>query len=229
MNRTLAQCRSIVLSFLIALGCGCSDGGVGGSGISGSATIQGNVEDITAGGSTAMALGGGAGFAGVWVGVQGTDVSDVTGDDGSFVLVGAIAGDRVLEFRDSRLSEPSTLNVTVLDGSITSLKDVRIRGVRAAADEVRVNNVEMILDSDADCTADGGSVDAHGTGPNGWTVTVLLQSDTLIQRVSASGAVPIACADLTRGSQVNVRGVLTAPREITADVINRTKSGPARH
>jgi hypothetical protein len=223
MNRAAARWGGIVLSLSLALAGGCADGGVGGSGISGSATIQGNIEDIAVNGNAAPAAGGAAGFARVWVGVQGTDVSDVTAEDGSFVLVGPIAGDRVLEFRDSRLREPSTLNVTVLDGSVTRLKDVRIRGLRAVVDEVRVDNAQLALADDADCRPDGGALEAHEIGTTAIHLTVLIRPDTLIER-SAGGA--LECSDLTRGSEIKVRGVLNSPREIIADVINRTKSGP---
>ncbi|MBI4515024.1 MAG: hypothetical protein HY699_04310 [Deltaproteobacteria bacterium] len=217
----------------LALG-GCADGGVGGTGISGSATVQGNIQDIVVSGSAAEADDGlGAGFGGVWVSVQGTEVSDVTASDGSFVLIGPIAGDRVIEFQDSGSQQPSTLNVTVLNGAVTTLKDVRIfkNRLSVSVDEVRVNGVELKLDADAECGAAGdGSFRAHLTNQEGWSLTVVIEPDTVIQRVSSASPtpIPLSCADLTQGAEANVRGVLAEPREIRASAINRTKSGRLR-
>ncbi|MBI1813617.1 MAG: hypothetical protein HYR72_01430 [Deltaproteobacteria bacterium] len=204
---------------------GCADGGVGGSGISGSATVQGNIQDIVVGGTSAGDAGQASGFGGVWVGIQGTDVADTTAADGSFLLVGPIAGDRVLEFRAPDTTAPSTLNLTVLDGAITTLRDLHIIRGRVTSDEVRVTNVELQLDDDSECSEEGGTFQAHLTSHGNWTLAVVIQSDTEIHRVSGTSQTPLACSDLTTGADVNIRGVLTAPREITAMVVNRTKCG----
>jgi hypothetical protein len=207
---------------------GCADGGVGGSGISGSATVQGNIQDIVVGGTSAGDAGQASAFGGVWVGIQGTDVADTTAADGSFLLVGAIAGDRVLEFRPADATAPSTLNLTVLDGAITTLHDLHIIRGRVTPDEVRVNNVELQLDDDSECSAEGGTFQAHLTSHSNWTLTVVIQPDTVIQRVSGTSQTQLACSDLTTGADVNIRGVLATPREITAMAINRTKCGRPR-
>jgi hypothetical protein len=205
---------------------GCADGGVGGSGISGSATVQGNIQDIVVGGTSAGDAGQASGFGGVWVGIQGTDVADTTAADGSFLLVGPIAGDRVLEFR-SATAAPSTLNLTVLDGAITTLHDLHIIRGRVTPDEVRVNNVELRLDDDSECAAEGGTFQGHLTSHPDWTLTVVIQPDTVIER-SPMAESPLTCSDLTTGADVNIRGVLTAPREITAIAVKRTKCGRPR-
>jgi hypothetical protein len=218
MKRALTPILGLLTSCLFALGC--ADGGVGGTGIGASATLQGNVEDVVANGAA-------AGSSGVWVAVQGTDVSDVTDRDGNFFLTGPIAGDRVLEFRE-RASEPLIqMNVTVLSGAVTTLKDVHFirSSLRAAAEETLVNNVQLVVEQSATCSGSSGSLTAHPTSQADWTLTVLIDPETVIRRVSGSSSTPITCGDLTTGSEINVRGLLTDPREIQATSINRTKSG----
>jgi hypothetical protein len=224
-TRIVLTALAVALSVLLNA---CEDGGVGGTGITGnaSATLQGNIQDISASGSLISEDSGkAAAFGGIWVGVQGTGVSDITADDGSFVLVGQIAGDRVVEFRQPDSEQVNTLNVTVLGEAVTTLKDLRIIQGRVVADAIQVNNVRLILDADADCTPDGGSLVAHLVAQNDVMVTVLISADTDIERVSETSSTPITCSDLTAGSEVKVQGVLVSPREIQAGGINRIKSG----
>jgi len=200
---------AVALFALVLSGCasgaGFLDGGVGGTGI-GSATIQGNI------------AGNGVPLANVRVTARGTTISVLTDANGFFTLVGVDPGGVTVEFVRSDDPQPATIDVLAASGSIVTLTDVHLVGATAMPERVELSNIVGQLVEDAECNGSGGSFSIYD---GEISFTVVIDALTTIERNRR----PVACADLSAGTQVKLRG-RQVDQDIVATEVRVLRSGP---
>jgi len=194
--------RLAVLALLLAAlsGCGSSEGGVVGSGIS-AATVSGQVVEVRESEAQARLA-----VPRLRVRIEETsELETLTGDDGAFVLTGDFAGSLTLRFENPGGRILGRLPIDVPAGSTLELEGIEIRpslpgGVRAG--EVRQRNLFGRVLA-VDCGAGTLSIDDDVSRPFRIEVTAA----TLILRRDGSAA---SCDELRRGGVVLVEGVVVA-------------------
>lgn len=192
----------LVLLVLLAgaSGCGSSEGGIVGSGIT-AATVSGNVIEVSEGASPARLL-----VPRVRVRIEeAADLATLTGDDGAFELRGDFAGPVTLRFENPGGRLLGRLPIDVPAGSTVVLENLEIRpnlpgGVRAG--EIRQRNLFGRLVT-VDCAMQRFVVDDDVSRP----FRVQLLPATVIVRRDGT---PAGCADLRRGGVVLVEGLVLA-------------------
>lgn len=219
---TAAQARLLLLLGALAaaaLGCGATEGGVVGSGIS-AATVSGNVVEVDESGAPS----GAARVPRVRVSIEeAAEVSGLTSDAGLFELTGAFAGPVTVRFETTAGRVLARLAVDVPAGSTVVLEDLEIRpslpgGV--APREIRQRDFFGRI-AEVSCRAGGFVLDDDISRP----FRIRLLADTVVVRRDGTAA---DCTDIVRGMLVLVEGRVLATPEGREIVAQRVTLGPAR-
>jgi hypothetical protein len=185
MDRMLAMvlvALTLVGAMIVA---SCDSGDDKGSGASGSTTIIGSVNSYVAGSSFVVpvrrasglavmldrALGvlvasANAGLGGVTVSVQGTDLSTVAAEDGSFVISGVPAGVQQLVFRYG--DSTAYLSIEVPENATITLSGIEIvnGSVNIGGMNVEVNDNASTLNENDNAGGDDSGNDNSATDDN---------------------------------------------------------------
>lgn len=151
MRWGLAAAVSATVALFCLSGCENDDS----SGPEGSSIVQGTVESFSAGGMTYRPMMGAkrgfdlvsalsdllvpraeAAVAGVMVHMAETDLTTMTDESGSFVMMGAPPGHRRMEFTYNGMT--STMEIDVPEDATVTMGNVRCSGAQATADHVDV-------------------------------------------------------------------------------------------
>lgn len=201
--RRAANLVAAVVALLFLSVIGCSDGGVGGTGIS---TVQGNVRHVE--------LDGQAALAGIVVREPASGAEDVTSDTGAFRVVGRFPTEMTLLFYPPSVGQPAAVGLTVPAGAEVTLENIRLEGQLASPERVYAVLPPGKIGDRPECTDNGGSFDLD---LEGLLLTVLIDQSTVITGNRS-------CNSLSPGTLVKVRG-LQEDHSITATEITVVKSG----
>lgn len=192
--------RWLLLPLTVALTACSMDGGSSGTGVT---TVEGNVSSIQLAAAVVTPSDAPTAVEGITVAVEGAKEESTTDPDGRFVVRGQFGGYVTLLFQQANDTHVVRLDVVAPFAGTVTLRNVQLdlADVQAIVESQYGVFDALVERSDCDHTL---SVVSPGKADSGVSYTLDLDTSSLHDRQGN----PVACAQLTEGDRLRVRGFI---------------------